>query len=130
MLLMKTLIKECDYENIKPLIKLGKKERVTFENPEGCVWFSAEFDGKVIGCCALVFKGSKVRFKSNFVHPNYRMNGVGKAMLAARMKRLDGFIGKATVFSTPISWPSYDIYDFVEYKKNKYGIVYGGRIFK
>ena len=70
-----------------------------------------------------------MRFKSNFVHPNYRMNGVGKAMLAARIKRLDGFVGKATVFSTPISWPSYDIYNFIEYRKNKYGIVYGGREF-
>jgi N-acetylglutamate synthase-like GNAT family acetyltransferase len=127
---MKTSIRRCDYKEISLLIKQGKKERVTFDNPDGCLWFCAENQGKVIGCAALVVNGARARFKSDFVHPNFRMGGVGKSLLQARIEELKGFTGKATAFCTPMSWPIYKTHNFIEHNKNRFGIIYSGRIFK
>jgi|TARA_B110001469_G_C9335951_1_gene178559 N-acetylglutamate synthase-like GNAT family acetyltransferase len=127
---MKISIKLCDYKEITPLIKHGKKERVTFVNAEGCLWFCAEYEGSVIGCAALVIKGATARFKSDFVHPNFRMGGVGNLLMEARLKELGPFVGKATAFCTPMSWPIYKKNGFIEHNKNKFGIIYSGRLFK
>jgi N-acetylglutamate synthase-like GNAT family acetyltransferase len=121
---MSILVRLCDYSEIQTLAKQGRKERVTFENPEGCLWFCAEYKGGVVACAALHIKGSSARFKSDFVNPNFRMNGVGKHLVEARIKELSLFDGMATAFCTPMSWPIYQSYGFVERSKNKYGIIY------
>jgi N-acetylglutamate synthase-like GNAT family acetyltransferase len=127
---MKTSIRRCDYKEISTLVKQGKKERVTFDDPLNCLWFCAEYEGIVIGCAALVINGPKARFKSDFVHPNFRMGGLGDRLMQARIDELKGFIGKATAFCTPMSWPIYKKHGFIEHNKNSFGIIYGGRIFK
>ena len=91
--------------DVSPLIPEMRKAHVTFENPPGTVWFKAAGAMGVAGICAVSFTRNAARFKSVYVKPEFRGNGVIYSFFAmaddeARRRgvdRITGFFNKNSV---------------------------------
>jgi len=108
---MKSFVcRQIKYDELGDLIKLGKKERVTFDNPDNAYWFGS-FDGdKIVGCVCVVInpKTKTARFKSDYVRVEYRRLGVYSALCIVRMNFcIRHKVKKATAFCTPKSIGKY-----------------------
>tara|TARA_R100001440_G_scaffold29213_2_gene46806 strand:- start:740 stop:1132 length:393 start_codon:yes stop_codon:yes gene_type:complete len=75
-------IEQCDYEEIAFIPKNYDTENACFsikKKPE--IWFKATID-EVVGCCSLlILSQTRVRFRNNYVIPQYREVGIGKALI-------------------------------------------------
>lgn len=74
-------IKEVSFGEISHLKSIAKKERVPLENTRNTRYYAFIENGIIKGITA-VFRVSKLemRFKSTFVLPQYRFNGISKLL--------------------------------------------------
>jgi len=70
------------------LSKYMKKEQVAISKtkPKNIYYIGAFKNGNLIGCVALQKIGNKIRYKTDFIMPNYRTNGIYKKLFNAREK--------------------------------------------
>lgn len=82
---------------------------VTDANPPGAVWFGAFVDGKLVGACAVVVKGTAARIKSLIVLEAFRGRKLGRLLWDYRMRWIfrRTEVGKITGFASPYSQPMY-----------------------
>lgn len=122
---MKSLhIRKGNLSEINHLKKLANKERVPLTETKADVnYLLAEIDGQVIGFVGYTIEKDKARLKSDFVHPDYRGNGIYSALFNERIKRLDK-VRHLDAFCTPLSLPQYLKSGFIQKKINKFGITY------
>lgn len=113
----KKMYRKCGFDEIKPLIAKGKKERVTFANPDGATWWGCFYDDVIIGCVCSVRKKGSIRFKSDYVLPDYRRGGVYKRLFSMRLS--EGTNVTKTAFCTPCSLSLYLKNGFKEITKRK-----------
>lgn len=116
---MKLRVEKTVFDKVIPLIRLGKKERVTFDNPSGSSWWIAIDDDidQVVGCVCSVEKGNITRFKSDFVLREYRGKGVYKILFSERLLETKSL--KITAFCTHFSLPTYLNNGFAPVSKNR-----------
>ena len=106
-------VKRIQFNDVEALVKLGKRERVTFANPPGALWWGVFLQEKIVACAALVVKQGKRglvgRFKSDYVLPEYRGKGVYRAMFQARLEDAVSYgLVEGTAFCTPMSVHQYN----------------------
>ena len=117
-------IRKGSINEISHLKPLAKKERVPLTETKADVnYILAECDGVVIGFVGYTIEKGKARLKSDFVHPDYRGNGIYSMLFAERLNRLDG-IKFMDAFCTPLSLPQYLKNGFIKQKINNFGITY------
>lgn len=91
------------FEAIQPLIKHAIKEHVIIADFDNSIWFSAIKNNKVVGCVCCQFNGDKCRFKSDFVLPEYRSNGIYKALFKQRSVQVEHLVKEISAYCTPMS---------------------------
>ena len=106
----------------KEMLSDIRKEGVTMADPAGAVWFGAYCQEELIGvaCGVMNNKTGTVRFKSDYVAPEYRRQGVYKKLFKARMEwaKLNG--GKiATAFCYDASLGMYANQGFISMRQDK-----------
>lgn len=77
------IIKQTTHSEIQHLIPLASKEKILF--PPSVTLYAAELDGKIVGCCGVTWFRHKAEFKSSFVLPEFRGQGIFKAMCDYRL---------------------------------------------
>lgn len=86
----------------------AKKERVSFENPDGAEWYAIFKDDEMISFCCVVFHGKSARFKSNWTVPEYRRQGCLQMFIKTALKRCAAKgATQMTAFCTPFSLNSH-----------------------
>lgn len=101
-------IKKIKYELVTPYAKMGKRERVTFENPDNAHWYGIFKGEKLIAFYCLVGYKNSVRFKSNYTLPAYRRNGCLQQFIEhAKMKCRQWGMKTMSAFCTPMSISSH-----------------------
>ena len=113
-------ISKIDFSEVKPFISTAKKERVSFENPDGAEWLGIYDDGVLIAFCCLVFKERAARFKSNYTVRERRGEGCLNAFIDYAVKEcLRRKVNCMTAFCTPLSVKSHLKSGAVAVSKNK-----------
>lgn len=100
-------VKEISFDDVpEDIIREGKKNRVTFENPEGAHWLAVFDEGEIVSvsCVVIPKKGKTARLKSSYTKEEHRNQGyfsklVEYSLALCRTNRMK----IATVFSTPFS---------------------------
>jgi GNAT superfamily N-acetyltransferase len=77
---------------------------------DGKTWFVAFRSGKVVGFCAAADDGNKVTFKSAYVLPEHRHQGVYRALFAKRLSHYPGRHLRATC--TNAALPAFTAHSF------------------
>jgi GNAT superfamily N-acetyltransferase len=107
---MKPILQVVPFERIQPFKSRVVKERVTLDNPKGAVWFAAvdvNNENAIIGFVCAVVKGKTVRFKSDYIAPEYRGKGIYRSLFEKRLRGASCKAQRATAFCTPLSLPTY-----------------------
>ena len=113
-------VERVSFDDIKPFIKLGKKEHVSFENPKGAEWYGIKDNEKLISFFCLVVKGRNARFKSNYTLPEYRNQGCLQTFIEFSIKQcLKRKISVMSVFCTPMSVRSHRRYGAMDVWQKK-----------
>lgn len=69
------MICRIKFDDVKPYMRMAKKERVSFINNGNARWYGAFVGDKLVSFFCLVINGNKARFKSNYTLPEYRKQG-------------------------------------------------------
>ncbi len=140
-------VESCDFAEVKRWASPAAREHVKVDNPEGTRYFCVRnrlairfsnghpivqnvVDNRlgreaVLGFAAMFVRAGRARFKADYVLPDYRGKGIGRALIAARlaeMKKLG--VSQATAFCTPLSLPLYLAAGFKEVSRNPRGIAF------
>lgn len=79
---------KSDFAEIKNLIKLYPDKLMQSPLPKLGNFFVAEFQGKIVGCCALeVYSKRLAEIRSLVVHPNFQRRGTATKLIKACLKR-------------------------------------------
>lgn len=101
-------VKEISFDDVpEDIIREGKKNRVTFENPEGSHWLAVYEGGEIVAvsCVVIPKKGKTARLKSSFTKSEFRNRGFFSKLVEYSVALCKSFNMKtATVFSTPFSY--------------------------
>lgn len=117
-------IRKGNINEISHLKALARKERVPLTETKADVnYILGEQDGLVIAFVAYTIEKGKARLKSDFVHPNYRGQGIYSLLFAERLNRLS-HLKFMDAFCTPLSLPKYIKSGFIPHKINTFGITY------
>lgn len=97
-------VERISFEDVRPFIRLGLKEHVSFANPRGAQWYGIRMDDRLVSIFCLVLKNGNARFKSNYTLEEYRRRGCLQASIefAVRLCRRRG-VKAMTAFCTPMS---------------------------
>ena len=97
-------VERISFDDVRPFIKLGLKEHVSFANPKGAEWYGIRKDGKLVSIFCLVIRNRSARFKSNYTLEEYRRQGCLGAFIAFSMRQcIRRGIKVMSVFCTPMS---------------------------
>ena len=102
-------IKKTTFKKIKCLKKNAQKDHVVIDDFNNCTWFGAKIGNDFyVGCAGLVIKGKNLRFKGDFVSPNFRNQGIYRKLFEYRMNYTEKLnFNKITAFCTPMSLSVY-----------------------
>lgn len=117
----------CPFEDVAQYKSMCAKERVTLENPTGCIWFAVYApDNRMAGFAAIINSTKfTARFKSDYVFNEFRGQGAYSALFDFRMEfALQVKLKKVTAFCTPLSLPKYLKEGFTQKSMNKNGIAF------
>ena len=97
-------VERISFDDVKPFIRLGVKEHVSFENPKGAEWYGIRDEGKLISIFCLVIKGLNARFKSNYTLREYRGQGCLRTFIAFAIRKcIKRNVSTMSVYCTPMS---------------------------
>lgn len=120
----------CTFDNLVLLNALRRIKGVSWDNPEGAVWFIARDGAAVVGSACYVEKNGQARFKSDAVLPSYRGKGIYKLLSAARLQYAEEqCISRATCFSSADSRHQFLKDGFVQLREDDNGIAFMERTF-
>lgn len=96
----------CEYDEVAPFFKDMKNNGVTYENPNGALWFACRDAGRVVACVCLVLSKTTGRIKSVYTLPEYRGRGIFSALMKmaegvakdSGVKKITGFFNSNSVF--------------------------------
>ena len=111
-------INEGTRADIESLIPRARAERVPVKDDNG-IFYVARESGQVLGFVNMLAMGKIVRFRSDWVRPESRRQGVYRLLFDVRMRmaRQAGFL-IATAFCTPMSLGTFEKAGFKRVKKN------------
>ena len=77
------------FDDLEPLTKLARKERLSFKATNNTQWFGAYIDGELVGCGGVIWVDkarTTARLKSALVLPEWRGVGVGRSLMERRVE--------------------------------------------
>ena len=117
-------IRKGNINEINHLKALANKERVPLTETKTDVnYLLAELNGLIIGFVGYAIVKGKARLKSDFVHPDYRGQGIYSTLFVERLNRLKD-VKQMDAFCTSLSLPQYLKSGFIKQKTNNFGITY------
>ena len=85
----------------------------------GKLWFIAIDENEVVGFAAIVIKGKRARFCSDWVRLEYRNLGIYDALMHSRIEYVDGKCLPATTIATLKAAHTFKRYGFIPDDKRK-----------
>lgn len=120
----------CTLDNLTLLNPLRRIKGVSWDNPEGAVWFLAREGSAVVGAACYVEKNGQARFKSDAVLPTYRGQGIYASLSASRLKYAEEqCISRATCFSSADSRRQFLKDGFIQLREDAQGIAFMEKTF-
>ena len=118
------IIRKGNIDELNHLKQIAMKERVILKDTISDVnYIIAQLDGLIIGFVGYSILKNKARFKSDFVHPEFRCKGIYSILFQERLKRVKN-IKQIDAFCTKFSLPKYLKNGFIIKKINNFGITY------
>lgn len=82
-------VRAVSFEDLAPLAKEAKRERLSFKPTLDTQWFGAYIGNELVGCAAAIWttkEHKRLRFKSWLVLPEWRGTGAGRALNEERLR--------------------------------------------
>lgn len=79
-------IKEVGYNDIKEYIKEAEREHLTFNKK--AVYYAGIIEGNIVGFVGVMYYQNKAVLKSDYVLPEYRKQGIYRALNSYRMLKI------------------------------------------
>ena len=91
----------------------------TWRTNINCIWFVAELDGFPMGACCAEIKGvDEWTFRSAYIHPMFRDEGIYEELCAARSYYINEYHRGSAVMQYPETWREGGVYDHEPGVKN------------
>lgn len=120
----------CKYDDVLPL-KKRCTEQVDFTYNPSVVLLGAFVGDKIIGCTAWLLMGKNLRWKCDYVLPEYRGNGVFSALWKLRSAESERIqCEQITAYSTAVNVWRYRRDGFVVGEPNRNNVFYCKKILK
>lgn len=140
-------VERCQFKDVKRWASPAAREHVKVDDPPGTQYFCVRNrrpmrqsngvatvvevvngslpETAILGFAAMFTRPNGARLKADYVLPDYRSKGIGRALIAARLEELERHgIKQATAFCTPMSLPLYLAAGFEELSRTARGIVF------
>jgi GNAT superfamily N-acetyltransferase len=141
-------VEPCRFDEVKRYRSPAAREQVKVDNPDGTVFlcvrnlqperfgpngkptFTTRIDNRlapdaILGFAGMFIRNGSARLKADYVLPNYRCRGIGRALIAERLQMAaDQGATVQTAFCTKMSLPLYLAAGFQEIRRNAHDIAF------